>query len=304
MNVFIQSAHASLERDHAVSFLSKGHRVFGHFDIGSKQRDKIVGVTDVNSDIEDFNLIVLHQVPDYVGVMKNLLERGKRVILVDFGQTDEWQYKAVAELLRNFQHAWVAPYSKKDERRHLIYGGIPNKVRMIRFGKPLNEFEKWEGSGGYIYASCNSIQHRGEGCGWDHMARCLKELPLVLSGKETKDCGGIGEITEQEMRNRYKEAAGFISFGTAPAPLVLTQIEAWCAGCPTVLYDNRHGITEEGMLGILEQNPTKMIEECVKLLESVDYRRQRHEESLLNAKEFDGEKVAEQWNRLLEEVAA
>jgi len=300
--LFIQSCHAALELDHATTFLSLGYEVFGDFDIGSKQRAKILGVTDKNSLWQDFDLLILHQVPEYCRRMKELLEAGKRVVLVDFGQTDEWQYKEAAELCIRHPHAYVAAYSKKDYRRHIHYGCPSHKVRLIRFGKDLTSFLPWIGDGGYLYASCNSIQHRGEGCGWVHMERAMKELPIKLSGKETEQVGGLGEITEEEMHLNYQNAAGFISFGTTPAPLVLTQIEAWCAGCPTVIYDNRHGVIEEDLAGILEQDVGRMIEQGKKLLEDKEYRQYRHLDSLENARQFDGVKVAEEWASFLEIV--
>ncbi len=121
--IFIKSSHASLEYDQARMLTDLGYPVFGEWDLGSVQRRKIAGVTDRNSNMEDFPLILLHQVPDYTLVMEGLLMRGKRVILSAFGQSDTWQYEAVANLCLNFPHAYVAAYSEKR------MGAVPTGAR-------------------------------------------------------------------------------------------------------------------------------------------------------------------------------
>ena len=75
--IFIKSSHASLEYDQARMLVDLGYKVGGDFDIGSKQRKKIEGVTDRNSNVEDFDIVLLHQTPDFEIVMANYLNMGK-----------------------------------------------------------------------------------------------------------------------------------------------------------------------------------------------------------------------------------
>lgn len=300
--VYIQSCHASLEYDEARMLHGMGYKVGGNFDIGSTQRPKITGVTDHNHDIADFSTIILHQVPDYTKVMETFLTQGKNVVLVSFGQIDTWQYAEIGRMCATYPNAWVAAYSKKDYNHHIMHGAPSNKIRMIRFGKYLTDFDPWVGNGGYIYATCNSIHQRGHGCGWQHMQYAMSQIPIKLSGKDTDQVGGLGQIEEEEMRRHYRDAAAFISFGTMPATMVLTQIEAWCAGCPTVIWNNGFGIADEGFRGIITQDVEGMIAECRLILQDEEYRKSRHRDSIWNSDQFDVSNVGHQWNSLLMEV--
>lgn len=302
MKIFIQSCHAALEMDHCRTFLSLGHEIQGNWDIGSKERPKIEGITDHNGSMEGCDVVILHQVPKYPHDMEELLKKGKRVILSSFGQSDTWQFEHTGRLTKQYPHAWISPYSKTCEANHLQHGADKRKVRMIRFGKQLTDFEPWIGDGGYIYAACNSVHKRGNGCGWVDLEQVMKRLPILLSGVATEEVGGLGQITEPEMRERFRDAAGFISFGTRPAPMTLGQIESWCAGTPTAIWDNGHGISREGFAGFISPNLDDLINECDKLLDSADYRHMRHLESMENRKQFDNESVSQQWQALLEEV--
>ena len=302
MNLFIQSAHSSLERDHARLFCDLGYSVYGEWDLGSKQRSKIKGVTDNNSNIDDFDLIILHQVPHYVEFMKNLLVKGKRVVLISFGQADTWQYDAISALCRDYPHAYVAPYSVKDYRRHKEAGCPDHKSKLLYFGKYFEDFEPWVGADPVCYATGNSIHKRGHGCGWELMKQLKREVPVMLSGKETDEVGGLGEISETSMKERMRDCAAFVSFGTAPAALIMSQIEAWCAGCPTVCYNNGHGLAEENMSLILETDVARMIEQVNRLRVDRDYRQLWHENSIKNRERFDAKKVGLQWVEFIDRI--
>lgn len=303
MKLFVQSCHASLEFDQARCFLDYGFEVFGNWDIGSIQRPKIAGVTDVNSDIKDFDLIILHQVPEYPTVMKELLMQGKRVVLISFGQADTWQYEAVGQLCRDYPHAYVAAYSQKDYRLHRDHGASDKKVRLIRFAKYREDYHEWQGTNRYAYSSCNDIHNRGEGCGWDKLKEVASQCPLVLSGKRTDDVGGFGEIPETVMRRQLQYAACFASFGTKPAPWVMTQMEAWMAGCPVVVLDNGCGLREESLPIMIEDSTSAMAAQINRLIADEGYRRAKHEDSLEIAKVFDAWVIGPMWVEFLKEVA-
>lgn len=302
--IFIQSSHASLEWDQARMFTDLGFRVAGDWDLGSKQRSKIRGVTDHNEDRANFNLILLHQIPDYHEHMKLLLEQGKRVILSAFGQSDTWQYKAIAELCARYEHAYVAPYSTKDNRLYLAHGCPPQKCRLLRFGKYLSDFKPWTGRKLAAYATGNEIHLRGHGCGWALMKLVMEQCPVILSGKRTDEVGGMGEITEQAMHDLMADSACFLSFGTVPAAWIMSQMEAWCAGCPTVIYDNGHGIDEEAMPLLLANSVDKIVGLVNRLISDTDFRQQWHETSLLNAKLFDVRTIGPQWVDFINTVMA
>lgn len=302
MKLFIQSCHAALEYDEARELTDLGYEVGGNFDLGSQQRQKIPGVTDRNSDKDDADLIILHQVPDYCAVMKELLQNDKRVILVSFGQADTWQYEEVGKLCREFPHGYVSAYSQKDFRLHLQHGSTHQKTRLIRFGKYPSDYEEWVGDNGLAYASCNDIHNRGDGCGWEQMDRARKFSPIVLSGKRTEAVGGLGEIPETLMRSMMQHSACFASFGTKPAPWVMTQMEAWMAGCPVVVIDNGCGLREENLPIMIEESTASMANQINRLIKDESYRRSRHEESMEIAKSFDVKVTSPMWKELIEEA--
>ena len=293
--LYIQSCHASLEYDHARMFRDLGYSVFGDWDLGSKQRPKIEGVTDANSNINDFNFIILHQVPNYVDVMRSLLNQGKRVVLISFGQSDTWQYEGVSALCRDYPHGYVAPYSIKDHRRHKEAGCPDHKSKLLYFGKYFDDFEPWTGIHPVVYATCNSIHKRGHGCRWELMKQFKRAVPVMLSGKETDEVGGMGEIPEPTMRERQRDSACFVSFGTSPAALIMSQIEAWCAGIPTVVYDNGHGIAEENMELMLSDDVNTMINHAKRCLADKGSREFWHKASLKNRERFDVKKIGPEW---------
>lgn len=301
-SLFIQSSHASLEYDQARMFNDLGYKVGGDWDIGSKQRPKIAGVTDYNADIKDFDLVVLHQVPGYVDVMRRHLQQKKRVALVSFGQADTWQYQALGELCKDYPNAYVAAYSKKDHRLHLEHGCPPKKLKLLYFGKYLEDYQPWVGTEQVCYATCNSFHKRGHGCGWHLFEKIKDQIPVVFSGKETEEVGGLGEISEPDMRERLRTSRCFLSFGTMPAALVMTQMEAWCAGCPTVCYNNGSGLAEEKMSLLLETNVDNIVRHAKRLLTNQSYRDMWHRHSLSNAKRFDVKDVGQQWNAFISEM--
>lgn len=256
MKIFIQSCHASLEYDQAVMFLSMGHQVAGSFDTGSKQRPKIEGVTNVSSDVRDAfgfaDMIVLHQCDNYSMVFKQYCDemKGKPVVLNYFGQGCDEQHHHVAAILSKMRNAYVVCYSRKEEKMFRELGVPENKFRMIRFGKVLEEFRNpgWNGRLPIAYMSCNSIERRGEGCSWSVAKKLIDSVgvPLLLSGRETESLpNGIGELDYDGIKSMYRNARCFVSLGTMPAPLVLTQIEAMMTGCPVIVLNNGCGIADE-----------------------------------------------------------
>ena len=166
MKVFIKSCHGSLEYDHARMFVDMGYEVGGDWDLGGTQRPKIIGVTDRNFDINNFDVVVLHQVSDFGNVMDCLLQSGKKVVSVAFGQGSMEQHNHVSALCRNYPNAYVAAYSRKDFRIYQECQCPPQKLELIRFGKYLEDYGNWVGKWPVCYISCNSIHKREVSCGW------------------------------------------------------------------------------------------------------------------------------------------
>jgi hypothetical protein len=295
-------------------FLGLGHQVAGHFDVGSTQRPKIPGVTDISYEMEDAysgaDFLVLHQVERFPQVFEQCAQRmGKRpVILHAFGQGCLEQHRYVKDIANSHKNAFVVAYSVTDYHRYLQLGMSPDKIRMIRFGKEISQYQGktgWQGKLPICYMACNSIAQRGEGCGWSITQRLINgtDLPLIVGGKDTNVVGGIDALTHEGMINLYHQARCYFSIGTIPAPLVLTQVEAMCAGCPVVAYDNLCGIANEGF-PITVSRDVKVIEAIIKaIVGSRDFAEHLSQSVLSYARDtFSMDIVASHWQEFMGEM--
>jgi hypothetical protein len=278
MRIFIQSCHASLEFDVATMFLRMGHEVAGNFDVGSRHRPKIKGVTDTSYPlefgVEEADVYYLMQCEDYSNVFeKYAAERKDRgvVVLNLFGQGCEDQHKHTAYVLNNYSNAFAVSYSHKDHNHLIELGANPDKARMIRFGKDLTEFREhggWHGRLPVAYMSCNGIQHRNEGTSWPMFNELMKtDVPLILSGNDSRRHPyGIGDLDYAALKAMYRQCACYVSLGTKPAPLVLTLIEAVCSGTPVIAYDNGCGIANEQLGGVVVVKDVVELYNTIKML--------------------------------------
>jgi hypothetical protein len=305
MKLFIKSCHASLEYDQARMFMDMGYQVYGAWDIGSKQRKKIPGVTDVNSNIDDFPNIILHQTADFDKDMETLLKQGKKVILSVFGQGCDRQHEHVSKLCASYPKAFISSYSLKDYNTYIRLGCPADKINMIRFSKYHTDFKPWKGKWPVCYISCNSIHRRGDGCGWEILQQVENSgVPVILGGCETAEaCDySIGETEETAMRNIYCNAMCHLHLGTAPAPITLTLLEAFCAGTPVVPYLNGYGLNDERFDLDFCGDVRGLVDTIKRILTDEPYRIEQHKKSVRNAKHFDVNVVAPKWRTLIERL--
>lgn len=311
--VFIVSCHASLEYDNILMFRGLGYQVAGNFDTGSTQRPHIPGCDvsyPINVGVQEGDVVVLHQVPNYPQVFASMCEerpKDKPVILINFGQGNMDTHSMVAGILKTYHNAWLVNYSQTDMSRMIALGAPIEKMRMIRFGKLLDEYEGWKGDVPAVYVSGNSIHKRGLGCGWDKMVWLIKHggVPVVFSGKETEEVGGIGELTYGGLRVMYKRMRCFVSFGTTPAPYVLTLMEAMCTGCPVIAWDNGYGIANEGLGVIVVRNRDELMGNIQMLLNNPRIATATSERMYeVSRNEFDMVVVGQKWDKLIEEALA
>lgn len=313
MKIFIKSCHASLEYDQARMFLGMGHMVAGAFDVGSVQRPKIEGCTDVTYDVEDAlkttDLLVLHQIEDYSHWFEQYAKQmGSRpVVLIQFGQGCDRQHKHVAQILVARKNTFVVSYSHKDHNNLIDLGAPPDKCRMIRFGKVISDFRDFGGWNGRLpicYMSCNALKRRGDGTAWPLAEQLIERapFPFILSGKESlQHACGMGELSYETLKAMYRHCRCYLSLGTQPAPYVLTIVEAMCTGTPVVALNNGCGILDEHLGVLVVHNLAEMFTMVHALildhgLASMHGERMR----LIAEREFSMDRVAQQWNEFIE----
>lgn len=321
LKIYINSCHASLEYDHTKLFLELGHEVSGLFDIGSDQRPKIPGITDVDApgeihesnktadlslaDMNDPDVIIVHQRADFPERAAKFARLGRPIIVTIFGQGSPDQHRQMAVAMHQHPNIYLQVYSLKAQTIYAELGAPQERVKLIRFGKSRDEFDptNWTGEDAICFVPCNDIHNRGA-CGRDIVSMLLKRgVPMVLSGKNTKEIGGRGTLSYDEYKDVLRRARCYLSVGTIPAPYTLTFVEAACSGVPIVANDNGAGVADEGFGVPLIHNADEA-EESIRQILSVDWKRDdAHDHSLMLAEtKFNGLYVASQWRSLLRQI--
>jgi len=323
MKIFINSCHAALEYDQAKMLTEMGHEVSGLFDVGSLQRPKIPGITDVDlpgaihdankthairlEDVGAPDVVIVHQNAEFPERVKAWAKQGVPVISVIFGQGSLDQHQKLALVARAYRNVWIVPYAIKEFRVYHSFHVSPDRLRMIRFGKPLSDFDpgKWEGTEPHILVPCNSIHKRGGGCNWDKIHMLLGAgFPLRISGKDTEEIGGLGELTFDGYREELRKAYAYLHVGTIPAPYTLTLVEAACTGTPVLCFDNGHGLAGEEFGFQMSKHAEDMAGMIRRVLTDDDVRQGMHSHShTLAMSTFSGEAMTAEWSSLLADIA-
>ncbi|MEM4720660.1 MAG: hypothetical protein QXT73_01185 [Candidatus Methanomethylicaceae archaeon] len=309
LRVYIQGCHASLEYDHIVMFKGLGFEVRGSFDAGSPHRPHLPGVDmsfmSPDEGLEWSDVFLLYEVENFPVVFREVAcrKRSGIVVLHLFGQGDVDGFLHVVETLNAFPRVFAVAYSRTDFHRMTALGCNPKKLKFIRFGKVLGEFRFGSGWKGVVPCGlvvCNGMARRGEGCGYRLFEELKKDgLPVVLVGKHSleDDEYGVGELSYDSLRRMYQLFRCLVSFGTVPAPYLLSITEAVCSGMPVVAYDNMCGIRDEGIGGVVVCSSVLEVgRQLDRLIKDMDYAKSLSKEALVfSDKEFDMNVVAYQW---------
>jgi len=308
--LFIHSVHSILEYDQAQMFLGLGYGVRGRFDVYHTQRPKLPGVTDRIAIPAGADVILVHQCRKYADVVKNYALTAKPVVALLFGQGNPEGDARLACHARRYPNIHVVCYSRKE---HEMMAGLAvpaSRLHLIRFGKSLQEFglgHSWLGADETCFVPCNRLAERSYACGWNLVQELIREgLPLRISGigSETMS-GGLGDLPYDVLLAQYRNSRCTLCVGTVPAPYTLAFVEAVCSGSPVVVLDNGCGITEEGFGVQIVRSASEAGNAIHALLNDRGAAGRSHETSMLLAKRcFDAEKIALQWQALIEVVLA
>ena len=312
MKIYIHSCHAALEFDHAEILKKLGHEVLGQFDLGNTERPKVQGATDANrGSPRDADVVLLHQCQDFQIVLREYVYQGLPTILSVFGQGCLDQHKEVARVCQESPLAHVMAYSIKDYQTYLDLGVPEGQLRLIRFAKDLSIYRAhggWNGRLPLCYVAGNSIQRRGDGCGWDIVQQLIAlGVPIMLSGSETDvwTDWGIGRLSYEGMISMFHQARCYLAMGTIPAPYTLSLMEAMCAGTPVIAYDNGAGVVGEGLgipLGRSMEELRDLIMTTIKMPQSAIG---QHKHSVFISDQlFNQENALVEWATMLDEVTA
>jgi len=279
MKVWLHSTHASEEFNLVRMWDHYGIEITGVFDWGSKQRPKIMGITDEGSapdghivnrdrhlctlpkDMRDLEIdwYVLMESVDRVQRAEHYARMDLPVAIECFGQESKECDERLVPIVKKYPNIHLVPYSQQIVDRYVRLGIPLKQLHLIRFGVAINEYQAIphpaqvdkEGKSKlcrmpFWFTAHNSVHRRGKGCGWTELVEIMRLLPFyVLCGNETEKVGGLGELTYDALKTLYRRCTIYLSMGTVPAPYTLTPVEALASSCPIVFYDNGCGIEKE-----------------------------------------------------------
>lgn len=323
MKIWINSCHAALEYVHAQTFQRLGHTVSGLFDLGSKQRPKVEGVTDVRvpDEVHEANkvmavtdemmgnpdVVIVHQTSDFPERVARYASMGVHAVAVLFGQGSMDQHMRLAQYARASKKIWLAPYALKEFNMYAQMGVPAERMRLLRFGNARSDFDPnaWQGADEVCFVPCNSIHRRGDGCNWATLKLLMGSgLPLVISGHQTEEIGGLGELTFDEYRDRLKRSACYLHVGTVPAPYTMTLVEAACSGTPIVAMNNACGLTAEGFDLDMAMHADGAFKAITRILSESEHRRNRHEHSVYLAETmFSESSMLTGWENMFRNIS-
>lgn len=299
---FCWFAHASLEYDLADILKTLGIAVvkanndrehkerpcipgYNDMDFGDDIRGRLQSMTCRAEDFEGTNFIFLMNTDKFHHQVA-YLSQFKPVILYLFGQhldlqLDEFAGKMNKQIdLGQNPNIFTVCYSKReyDYLMPRLYREVQHHLYHIRFAKRLEDYSPPSGFERlpFVYTSSNSIQNRGDQCGWPQLKEIRTKVPHLLSGHETDQVGGMGRISFDHLRKLYWTCSAYVTFPAWPAPLVMNLKEAMLAGAPTAFYDNGRGAADEGLfndgVGCLSNNVDGLVSYCKRALTDRQFR--------------------------------
>lgn len=337
----MHSVHASLEHDLGDVLRELGITVVkANNDREHTERPNIPGYTDMDYGdelrarvntmscrLEDFdgtNFIFLFNTDD-VQHRVAYMAKFRPVIVYLFGQHTDIQLAEFAGKMnvqwekKGTPNIFAVCYSKVeyDFLKPRLCTEIHQHLFHIRFAKRLEHYAPWYHGIihpipkpmrlPFVFTASNSIQNRGDQCGWPQLQMVRGKLPHILTGHETEAVQGTGRVTFDELRQLYWTCGAYVTFPAWPAPMVMNMMEAMLSGCPTAFYDNGRGAKEEGLfnddVGCLSSDVNSLIEYCKRCLKDKGFQKEQSEKCQQRAIEyFEFSRIIPQWQALFSEM--
>jgi hypothetical protein len=177
--------------------------------------------------VDMFDVVVVMHIPDFIirnwGVLL-----GKRVIWRTIGQSISHTEGLLRPYRRGIQ---VVRYSPRET-------GIPGFIGMdalIRFYKDPDVYTGWTGDSNFVVNFTQSMEQRGDACGWGHFLSVTDGFPRKLFGPENNQPEfGMGKVSFERQLAELRGNRAYFYTGTQPASYTLNFIEAWMVGIPVV----------------------------------------------------------------------
>lgn len=221
--------------------------------------------------LDQFDIVLSHWMPGWISLnWENM--KDKLVIMRTNGQStrgNELEMKPYKE-----KGMKIVRYSPTEQR-------IPDYCghdAIVRFGLDPEEFKGYNGQVKQIITVAQSMQSRGEYCGYEIFRNVTKGLPVRLYGRgneQSDDWGGF--LNYDNLKRAYQNSRVYFYTGTWPTAYVLNFIEAWMTGIPIVAIGKEKGNVNGKALPfqdtyeipeLVEHGVTGFVSDCEDMLRS------------------------------------
>lgn len=267
--------------------------------------DKYQGKWNNNEFLDRFDIIYFMHRPASIFDNWNIL-KSRKIIWRTIGQSTpdlEFKMQKLKEENKNLKFVRYSP----SERRHKNFAG---EDALIRFGKNPDDYFEWNGNEKVIISVVQSMQERGDACGWNIFSKISENLPCKLYGNNNQGAGKLwnGEnLSYENLLSVYRDNRVYFYAGTKPASYCLNFIEAWMTGIPIIAVGPELGNGDENLYevselisygenGYWENDYENIVKKCKLLLENFELAKYISSNGRKKAIElFSEKKIQTQW---------
>lgn len=158
--------------------------------------------------------------------------RHKRVVWRTCGQSD-FRLEDEMKMARR-DGLEIVRYSPAERRFFEPAGHWAGQDALIRFGKYIDDYKRWDGSQIAVGNVTQNMLGRGEWCGLGFWKESTRGLPVAPAGPGSEEMGGKGTLSYPALLDYLRSIRVYLYTGTMPASYTLGLIEAVLTGTPVV----------------------------------------------------------------------
>lgn len=178
------------------------------------------------------------------------------------------------------------------------WGGLPDDP-VIPHGINTDLFRGWHGTEAQGISIVNFFPQRDVFCGWNLWQSISKIVPVKLVGENPGLSKSINDLPE--LVAALCSARFFLNTSQL-SPVPLSMIEAMACGCPVVTTAKQEipNIIQNGVNGIMSNEPAELVQGCLRLLEDPAYAKFLGDNARKTVMErFNIQQFVEKWNGVL-----
>ena len=177
-------------------------------------------------------------------------------------------------------------------------------TRMIEHGAIVPSNVQYAGTRASGLVIANHLSKRGRRSGSDIFRRVSQRIPLELVGADSRDCGGLGEISHAQLP-QFAAQFRFLFVPMRSANLSLAVIEAMLIGMPVIglATSNMPSVIQNGISGYVDTDIDKLEMHMQELLDDPHYAFALGRGAQRRARErFGIRRFTDDWNTTLQLV--